>query len=919
MDLEYFEFNETIFEFNQTDEYYFYYNLDNYFGSSAAGTFGVNPAIKGVLVFLYAVIIFVSLVGNVFICLSYKKEVIQRTNTNLFILAISINDIIQILFEPFLAISNIIFYSWPYASFTCPLVVYVQFVTVNFKAFILVAMTCEKYIAITMPTRRCYQRRVAYAITIALFLAAALVALPTALYTRVSFEILAIKGHGLCLEMWQESSQKYIYSIATMILQYFLPILVMGVSYTHIIVILQRHRIPGEPMQDRDQRLMKSKKKAVKMLIAIFVCYAVVWLPLHIITIIGDLNIGIYDQNIVHWAFKIRTSKFRHIYGRAPRKEHCFENIQITRNAHDSNFCCVNPKNLAVVTETGGGGSFTCLPVKQTGRVDANAPRVCGHAGQVLDVKWNPFNDDIIASASEDCSVKLWRIPDGGLRANLSQWEVDLHGHQRRVSYIEWHPAAENILLSAGFDFQCILWNVEQAEPVNIISCHDDTIFSVSWNKDGSLFTTSCKDKVLRVLDPRIGDVAAESTPLPNQSARSWKAVYLGDTGKIFSTFFSKSSDRNYAIWDVRNMSKPVKISSIDSSSGILLPYYDLDTKVMYLAGKGDSSISYFELVEEDPFCHYLDAFQSPSPQRGFGVMPKRGCDTSRCEVMRFYKLHASKNLIEPISMIVPRKSEQFHADIFPPTASTIPSLSADEWISGQSRDPILISMQNGHVVNNPKLTAAKAVQKQDGTIIQAPTITTYKAVGGQGSEGAGTKQANSNTKVSTSTTNRKSLPASLRNIRQLSTNQDYVSIQNNNVEVNGYGENNGVTSPTTVVSSGKEEVTSPTSKGVKKVWSPTSPKGPTLDNGLQGNDNDKATHVKKTWSLQDSSVLQEWHAGLPQNERELRKAYFRQLEEINSLKEQISLKDKRIRQLEQELSILKLPSSDCGPGQSDC
>ena len=38
------------------------------------------------------------------------------------------------------------------------------------------------------------------------------------------------------------------------------------------------------------------------------------------------------------------------------------------------------------------------------------------------------------------------------------------------------------------------------------------------------------------------------------------------------------------------------------------------------------------------------------------GVMPKRGCDVSRCEVMRLYKLHASKNLIEPISMIVPRK-----------------------------------------------------------------------------------------------------------------------------------------------------------------------------------------------------------------------------------------------------------------------
>jgi len=37
-------------------------------------------------------------------------------------------------------------------------------------------------------------------------------------------------------------------------------------------------------------------------------------------------------------------------------------------------------------------------------------------------------------------------------------------------------------------------------------------------------------------------------------------------------------------------------------------------------------------------------------------MMPKRGCDTNRCEIARFYKLHAARNFVEPISMIVPRK-----------------------------------------------------------------------------------------------------------------------------------------------------------------------------------------------------------------------------------------------------------------------
>lgn len=42
----------------------------------------------------------------------------------------------------------------------------------------------------------------------------------------------------------------------------------------------------------------------------------------------------------------------------------------------------------------------------QTGKVDPLQPRVSGHRGNVLDVKWNPFNDYIIASCSEDSTVR---------------------------------------------------------------------------------------------------------------------------------------------------------------------------------------------------------------------------------------------------------------------------------------------------------------------------------------------------------------------------------------------------------------------------------------------------------------------------------------------------------------------------------
>ena len=67
------------------------------------------------------------------------------------------------------------------------------------------------------------------------------------------------------------------------------------------------------------------------------------------------------------------------------------------------------------------------------GRFDINYPKVAGHKGAVLDVRWNPFNDNEVASCSEDCTVKIWEIPDGGLTENLTDCKNELAEHMRKV------------------------------------------------------------------------------------------------------------------------------------------------------------------------------------------------------------------------------------------------------------------------------------------------------------------------------------------------------------------------------------------------------------------------------------------------------------------------------------------------------
>ena len=54
----------------------------------------------------------------------------------------------------------------------------------------------------------------------------------------------------------------------------------------------------------------------------------------------------------------VRSSKFRHVFGTANRRDKCYDNIRISKSPNESNMCTVNGKFMAVVMESQGGGAF---------------------------------------------------------------------------------------------------------------------------------------------------------------------------------------------------------------------------------------------------------------------------------------------------------------------------------------------------------------------------------------------------------------------------------------------------------------------------------------------------------------------------------------------------------------------------------
>lgn len=426
------------------------------------------------------------------------------------------------------------------------------------------------------------------------------------------------------------------------------------------------------------------------------------------------------DQNITRTGVVpkvVRSSKFRHILTKPVKRTQCYDNLKVA-GAISNSVVKANAESFAVPW-TGTGGLLAVIPFTQTGRLPTSVS--CFEIGsQLLDFDAHPFNPRIFATGGEDAHVKVWRVPDGGLislKKNLTACEVDMIGHTRKITTVNFHPTAENILFTSGADLVVRVWDVTKGEETHVLGGHNELIAGISVGYQGDILATACRDKQLRVFDIRAKECVSETTA--HTGTKGSRVTWLGAKSQLLSVGFSKSSEREFKLWDTRSFSSPLTTITMDQLSGVITPFYDEDIGVVYLAGRGDASIKLYELVDEAPYAHFLNEYSSMVPQMGIALLPKQVCDVKQVEIARFIKV--SDTTAEPLQCTVPRtRMEFFQDDVYVPTRVQAPTYSSEEWLAGAKRDPTLESLR-------PKdmglLSEAPAVEKK------APTFLSPKVV----------------------------------------------------------------------------------------------------------------------------------------------------------------------------------------------
>lgn len=121
-----------------------------------------------------------------------------------------------------------------------------------------------------------------------------------------------------------------------------------------------------------------------------------------------------------------------------------------------------------------------------------------GHAGSVSAVKLsnNEGKPNILVTASNDLTIKKWKIPAGPGEVKTS--EYTRRGHEKEINAIDISPNDEH-LATASYDKLGKIWNIDTGETIGILKGHKRGLWDINFCKYDKLLLTSSGDKTTKL------------------------------------------------------------------------------------------------------------------------------------------------------------------------------------------------------------------------------------------------------------------------------------------------------------------------------------------------------------------------------------------------------------------------------------
>ncbi|XP_075996404.1 gastrin-releasing peptide receptor isoform X2 [Genypterus blacodes] len=260
---------------------------------------------------VYAVISVAGFVGNITLIKTFCSAKSIRNVPNLFMSSLALGDLLLLVTCAPVDASRYLSEEWLFGRLGCKLIPCIQLTSVGVSVFTLTALSADRYRAIVKPlelqTPSTTTSIVLRAALIWLF--SLLLAVPEAVFSDLhTFNIPHTNDSFVTCAPYPHTRELHprIHSMASFLIFYVIPLLIISVYYTFIARSLMKSasNLPVEGNLHA-RRQVESRKRLARTVLVFVGLFAICWLPSHVIYLYRSYHYSQVDTSLLHFVCSV--------------------------------------------------------------------------------------------------------------------------------------------------------------------------------------------------------------------------------------------------------------------------------------------------------------------------------------------------------------------------------------------------------------------------------------------------------------------------------------------------------------------------------------------------------------------------------------------------------------------------------------
>ncbi|KAE8297476.1 Gastrin-releasing peptide receptor [Larimichthys crocea] len=254
---------------------------------------------------VYGVISVLGLIGNITLIKTFCSAKSIRNVPNLFMSSLALGDVLLLVTCAPVDASRYLSEEWLFGRVGCKVIPFIQLTSVGVSVFTLTALSADRYRAIVKPLDiQTSSTTTSIVLRAALIWVFSLVlAIPEAVFSDLhSFNITSTNESFVTCAPYPHAGELHpkIHSMASFLIFYVIPLLVISMYYTFIARSLMRSA-SNLPVEGN----VESRKRLAKTVLVFVGLFAVCWLPSHVIYLYRSYHYSQVDTSLVHFVCSV--------------------------------------------------------------------------------------------------------------------------------------------------------------------------------------------------------------------------------------------------------------------------------------------------------------------------------------------------------------------------------------------------------------------------------------------------------------------------------------------------------------------------------------------------------------------------------------------------------------------------------------